>query len=81
MPYYLLEDLGLLLYEFHGQWVVENVNIEMIEMNCIKIGNKYYRRVRSVDISTIEIAEIKSSPEREFDDFDLQISCEEYYGG
>lgn len=81
MTYFLIEDIGVLLYEYHGQWVVENVNVEMIEMNCIKVDNKYYRRIRSVDLSTIEIAEIASHPERDFDDFDLQISCEEYYGG
>lgn len=78
MKYILLEDINVILYEHHGQWVIEEVEVELVEMDCIKIGNKYYRRCQSLDISTIEIVEIANRP---FDDFDLQISCEEYYGG
>ena len=74
----LLEDLSVIIYEQNGQWEIEQVEVELVEMNCIKIGNKYYRRGRSLDISTIEITEITNRP---FDDFDTQISCEEYYGG
>ena len=74
----LLEDLNVILYEEDGEWKIEEVEVELIEMNCIKIGNKYYERGQILDISTIEIVEITDRP---FDDFDLQISCEEYYGG
>lgn len=74
----LLEDLSVLIYEKDGAWIIEEVEFETVEMDCLCVDGKYYQRVQDLDISTIEIEPI---PDRPFDDFDQQISCEEYYGG
>ena len=79
MGYILLEDLNLLLIQKDdGEWEVQPT--ENIEMNCIKVGKSYYRRIRSIDMDVTEVQPIPNHT-KEFDDFDLQISCEEYYGG
>lgn len=79
MAYILMEDLNLLLIQQEdGEWEIHPT--ENIEMNCIKVGKTYYERVRSVDMDITEVQPIQKKG-AEFDDFDLQISCEEYYGG
>lgn len=80
MKYILLEDLNLLIIQNGEDWDVKSVDIELIEMDCIKVDDKYYERVEFIDTDILEIQPIPST-NREFDDFDLQISCEEYYGG
>lgn len=79
MKYILLEDLNLLLIQQDdGEWEIQPT--ENIEMNCIKVGKTYYERIRSLDMDISEVQPIQQN-RAGFDDFDLRISCEEYYGG
>lgn len=78
MEYILLEDLNLLLFQKNGEWEIHKA--ETVEMNCIRVDETYYERKRSIDMNITEVQPISNST-KEFDDFDTQISCEEYYGG
>lgn len=53
--------------------------ITSVEMGCVKIKDKYYRVGQPYPLEAVPLVELHLITDKELDDFDTQVQCEEYY--
>lgn len=73
--YYIDFEHNLLWAEFNKCLAAKTVKYQIKELNHLKIGEKWYRIGSSIG----NLVQIYPIPNKELDDFDLQIQCEEIY--
>lgn len=54
-------------------------DLEILELDHVKMDGKYYRLGEMYPLPAVPLVEMIPMSTKEFDDFDLQIQCEEVY--